>query len=81
VHLAEIMDVSSGALEGIRKGAMLHDIGKIGISDTILLKPGHLTVEEWVEMRRHPEIGHWILNSVESLKSASEIAAGPSRAL
>jgi len=74
VHLAEIMDVSSGALEGIRKGAMLHDIGKIGISDTILLKPGHLTVEEWVEMRRHPEIGHWILNSVESLKSASEIA-------
>ncbi len=74
VHLADVMDVSMGAMEAMRRGAMLHDIGKIGISDTILLKPGQLTAEEWVEMRRHPEIGHWILNSVESLKSASEIA-------
>jgi putative nucleotidyltransferase with HDIG domain len=74
VHLAEVMDVSRGAMEVMRRGAMLHDIGKIGISDTILLKPGQLTADEWVEMRRHPEIGHWILNSVESLKSASEIA-------
>ena len=74
VHLAETMHVSNSALEAMRRGAMLHDIGKIGISDTILLKPGRLTDDEWVEMRRHPEIGHWILSSVESLKGASEIA-------
>jgi putative two-component system response regulator len=74
VHLARQMGVVNDQLEAIRCGAMLHDIGKIGISDTILLKPDRLTENEWAEMRRHPEIGHWILNGVESLRPASEIA-------
>jgi putative nucleotidyltransferase with HDIG domain len=74
LHLARAMGVHNGQLEAIRRGAMLHDIGKIGISDRILLKPGRLTEAEWSEMRRHPEIGHWILNGVESLRPASENA-------
>jgi len=52
---------------------MLHDIGKIGISDNILLKPAPLTDREWREMQRHPQIGYWILNAVETLRPAAEI--------
>ena len=73
VYLAREMGVAAPELDVIEHGAMLHDIGKIGISDSILLKPSPLTEDEWAEMRKHPEIGAWILNSVESLKSASEI--------
>ncbi|MBZ5585367.1 MAG: response regulator [Acidobacteriia bacterium] len=73
VRLAEELGVRGEALENIRRGAMLHDIGKIGISDTILLKPARLTDAEWAEMRRHPQIGYWILNGIESLRPAAEI--------
>ena len=52
---------------------MLHDIGKIGISDAILLKPGKLTDEEWVDMQKHPQIGYWILDGIEPLRPASEV--------
>ncbi|MEX2261567.1 MAG: HD domain-containing phosphohydrolase [Bryobacteraceae bacterium] len=71
--LARRLGIGRGELELIRRGAMLHDIGKIGISDNILLKPSQLTDEEWVEMRKHPEIGRWILEGVESLRPASPI--------
>lgn len=57
----------------IGRGAMLHDIGKIGISDGILLEPGKLSKEKWVEMRKHPPIGYWILRGIPSLKPAAEI--------
>ena len=73
LHLAEAMGIDPAARENIRKGALLHDLGKIGISDRILLKPGKLTPEEWVEMRRHPEIGYWILAGASDLGAASEI--------
>jgi putative nucleotidyltransferase with HDIG domain len=73
LHLAEVMGVATVAREEIRKGALLHDIGKIGISDRILLKPGKLTSEEWIEMRKHPEIGYWILMGSRELRAASEI--------
>lgn len=73
LHLAEVMGIPSAHRDEIRKGALLHDIGKIGISDRILLKPGKLTAEEWQEMRKHPEIGYWILTGSRELKTASEI--------
>lgn len=52
----------------MERGAILHDIGKIGISDNILLKPGPLTAEEWEVMRLHPEIGARIIEGVPFLK-------------
>jgi HD-GYP domain-containing protein (c-di-GMP phosphodiesterase class II) len=73
VHLARQMHLDESELEIIHRGAMLHDIGKIGIPDRILLKPGELTDAEWREMRRHPEIGHWIVSGVEALRPAAEI--------
>ncbi len=48
-------------LERIHAAGVLHDLGKVGIADAILLKPGALTPEEWTEMRRHPDIGAQIL--------------------
>jgi putative nucleotidyltransferase with HDIG domain len=73
LHLAGVMGVAPRPRDEIRKGALLHDIGKIGISDRILLKPGKLTAEEWTEMRKHPEIGYWILTGSRELRTASEI--------
>lgn len=73
LYLAAVMGVEPATREDIRKGALLHDIGKIGISDRILLKPGKLTDDEWVEMRKHPEIGYWILAGSNDLRNASEI--------
>lgn len=54
-------------------GALLHDVGKIAISDEVLCKPGPLTPEEWQSMRQHPGTGHEILCSVDFLAPASEI--------
>jgi putative two-component system response regulator len=73
VYLARRMILPEGSIETIRRGAMLHDIGKIGISDNILLKPSRLTDKEWREMQRHPQIGYWILDAVETLRPAAEI--------
>ncbi len=57
----------------VRLGAILHDVGKIGISDTILLKAGPLTDEEWVIMREHPVIGERMLSGIEFLAPALPI--------
>ena len=62
-----------GRLRQIYWGALLHDIGKIGVPDAILLKPGPLTESEWAEMRRHPEIGHRILEGIPFMAEAAEI--------
>jgi len=60
-------------LEEIARGALLHDIGKIGISDTILLKPGKLNSQEWVEMKKHPVLGYEILKGIDFLDGASDL--------
>ncbi len=73
VYLAEVLGIGDVELAMVQRGAMLHDIGKIGISDSILLKPGELTEEEWAQMKRHPRIGAWILEGVASLRPASSI--------
>lgn len=57
----------------IERAALLHDVGKIGVSDAILNKPGPLTSEEWQQMRKHPAIGYEMLKDVKFLSTASEI--------
>jgi putative two-component system response regulator len=63
--------IEPAALKGVVFGALLHDIGKIGVSDAILTKAGPLTAHEWHEMRQHPVIGERIC---EPLASAAEFA-------
>lgn len=68
VVLARCIGLDKADLVHIERGALMHDIGKIGIADSILLKPGPLSAEEWAEMRKHPELGHQILKAVPFLK-------------
>jgi putative nucleotidyltransferase with HDIG domain len=71
--IADRMGIAHSQMEEIGRGALLHDIGKIGVPDSILLKPGPLTHAEWAEMRRHPEVGYRILESISFLRPAAEI--------
>ena len=71
--IARQMGISEPQLEDIGRGALMHDIGKIGVPDSILLKPGPLTNAEWVEMRKHPEVGFRILENIGFLRPAAEI--------
>ena len=57
----------------IRRGALLHDIGKLGIPDAVLHKPGPLTEREWRWMRRHPELGYRLLSGIPFLREAAVI--------
>jgi HD-GYP domain-containing protein (c-di-GMP phosphodiesterase class II) len=61
------------SLGDLAHGVLLHDIGKIGIPDAILLKPGPLTKDEWTIMRRHPEIGKRLIENIPFLKGAVPI--------
>jgi HD-GYP domain-containing protein (c-di-GMP phosphodiesterase class II) len=60
-------------LENLFRGALLHDIGKIGIPDAVLLKPGSFTEEEWEIMRGHTTIGAHILNGISFLRLAADV--------
>lgn len=73
LRLAIALGVSDEELRHIRRGALLHDIGKIGISDTILLKPGPLTPEERKIIQLHPEHAHHFLAPLEFLQPAMDI--------
>lgn len=73
LELARKMGVAEEDLVHLRRGALLHDIGKMGIPDYILLKPGKLTEEEWVIMRQHPQYARKMLSSIEYLHPAIEI--------
>src|SRR5215216_2312389 len=57
-------------LEALVQGALLHDLGKLGVADAILEKPGPLTEEEWVVVKRHSEIGAKMIEPLESLSGA-----------
>jgi putative nucleotidyltransferase with HDIG domain len=69
-QLAQQMGLCAAEVRDVERGALLHDIGKIGVSDTILLKPGKLTEGEWVDMRKHPLHGYEILRGIEFLGNA-----------
>ncbi len=71
--LAHRMGVDKDYIKDIRYGALLHDIGKIGISDSLLLKPGRLTPEEMEEIKKHPLIGANILKGIDYFTRAIEI--------
>ncbi len=73
VDLARSMGVDESEILAIRRGALLHDIGKLGIPDSILLKPGKLTEEEWQVMRRHPEYAFEWLAPIATLRPALDI--------
>ncbi len=72
-RLAEALALSEEEVTLIEHGALLHDIGKIGVRDRVLLKPGPLSTEEWTEMKRHPELGWALLQRVDYLRPASSI--------
>jgi response regulator RpfG family c-di-GMP phosphodiesterase len=67
LEIGNVMNLSAHHMERLQIGAKLHDIGKIGIPDRILCKPGPLTEEEWALMKRHPVIGAEILRPIPSL--------------
>lgn len=73
VRIAREMGMDEGTLVHVRRGALLHDIGKMGIPDTILLKPGALTEEEWQIMRLHPVYSHELLSKIAYLRPALDI--------
>ena len=72
-HIAQRLGIEGPELTEIYRGALLHDFGKIGVPDAILRKPGKLTPEEWVEMRKHPEIGYRILHGINFLENSRQI--------
>ncbi len=60
-------------LDNIRKGALLHDVGKIAIPDSILKKPGRLSDQEWMKIRLHPALGYGLVKEIKLVKEAGNI--------
>jgi len=73
LKIAQRMGILEADLAHIHRGALLHDIGKIGIPDRVLLKPGPLSDEEWKIMRTHPEIAFRVLTPLSYLRPALDI--------
>ncbi|MEE9599298.1 MAG: HD domain-containing phosphohydrolase, partial [Anaerolineales bacterium] len=73
MKLARALDINPKDLQHIRRGALLHDIGKMGIPDNILQKPDKLTDEEWVIMQEHPVYAHKWLSQIPFLERALDI--------
>lgn len=71
--IARELGMDEEKLVHVRRGALLHDIGKLGVPDSILLKPDHLTDDEFFIMMRHTEIAYSILSPIEFLRPALEI--------
>jgi len=73
LRLGRELELDSGQMRALEFGALLHDIGKIGVPDAILRKPGALNEEEWRKMRQHPALGQQILRGIEFLEGASRV--------
>ncbi|MDQ7839494.1 MAG: GAF domain-containing protein [bacterium] len=73
LRLARDMRVPEAELVHVRRGSLLHDIGKMGVPDAILLKPGPLTDDEWEVMRRHPTLAREMLAPIPFLRPALDI--------
>ena len=73
LELAALFGFKDEDMLGIRRGALLHDIGKMGVPDPILLKPSKLTDEEWVIMKKHPALAFDMLSPIHYLQSAMDI--------
>ena len=73
IELAQHMGIEGKELTDIMRGTLLHDIGKMGIPDHILNKPGSLTDEEWVIMRQHPQYAFDLIQRIPYLSAAAEI--------
>ena len=73
MKLARAFGLSDAELVNVRHGALLHDIGKMGVPDNILLKPGKLTEEEWIQMRMHPVYAQDLLSPIAYLHGALDI--------
>jgi putative two-component system response regulator len=73
VRIAEVLELAPSEIETLRLGAILHDVGKIGIPDRVLLKPGPLNDEERSVVETHPEIGDKLLEPLDLLAAARPI--------
>ena len=73
LQIARIMKISEPEILHIRRGVLLHDIGKMGIPDQLLWKTTSLSDEEWAEMRKHPEYAYDLLHPIEFLRPALDI--------
>jgi PAS domain S-box-containing protein/putative nucleotidyltransferase with HDIG domain len=73
IRLGKLMGLEEQELVHLRRGALLHDIGKMAVPDNILNKPGPLTDEEWVIMRKHPEFARQMLEPIQYLQKTMEI--------
>ncbi|MCX6027107.1 MAG: PAS domain S-box protein, partial [Chloroflexi bacterium] len=73
LHMARTAGLSEEELVHVRRGALLHDMGKLGVPDNILLKPGELTEAEWVIMRKHPAFAYEMLSPITYLHRALDI--------
>ena len=73
MRLGRRLGMSEDELVHVWRGALLHDIGKLGIPDDILSKPGALTAAEWEIMRQHPQLGYELLEPIPYLRPALEI--------
>jgi putative nucleotidyltransferase with HDIG domain len=73
MQLARSLGLSERELVYVRRGALLHDIGKMGVPDSILLKEGPLTESEWISMKRHPALAYEMLSPIRYMRPALDI--------
>ncbi len=73
LRIAREMGIREEELVHIRRGALLHDIGKLGVPDNVLFKPGKLTDEEWKVMKRHTTLARELLSPIDFLRPSLDI--------